>query len=49
MVVAFFATAIITFFNQVFGLIRCRDQQHWVKTEHCIHAEIAPKSSHEAA
>jgi len=42
MVAAFFATAIITFFNQVFGLIRCRDQQHWVKTEHCIHAEIAP-------
>lgn len=55
MVVAFFATAIITFFNQVFGLIRCRDQQHWVKTEHCIHAEPAPSpgpgatTSHEAA
>ena len=55
MVVAFFATAIITFFNQVFGLIRCRDQQHWVKTEHCIHAELAPSpapaatTSHEAA
>ena len=56
MVAAFFATAIITFFNQVFGLIRCRDQQHWVKTEHCIHAEIAPappahaaSTTHEAA
>ncbi len=55
MVVAFFTTAIITFFNQVFGLIRCRDQQHWVKTEHCIHAELAPSpapaatTSHEAA
>ena len=55
MVVAFFATAIITFFNQVFGLIRCRDQQHWVKTEHCIHAELSPSpapaatTSHEAA
>ena len=45
MVVGFFATAVITFFNQIFGLLRCRDQQHWVKTEHCIHAEIAPSSA----
>lgn len=45
MVAGFFATAVITFFNQIFGLLRCRDQQHWVKTEHCIHAEIAPSSA----
>ena len=49
MIGGFFANAIVGFFNQVFGLLRCGDQQHWVKTEHCIHAEIVPKSSHEAA
>ena len=48
MIGGFFATAIVSFFNQFFGLIRCRDQQHWVKTEHCIHAELAPQT-HEAA
>ena len=47
MIGGFFANAIVGFFNQVFGLIRCRDQQHWVKTEHCIHAEIA-KPGHAA-
>ena len=45
----FFANAVVGFFNQVFGLIRCGDQQHWVKTEHCIQANIARKSTHEAA
>ena len=36
MVGGFFANAIVGFFNQVFGLLRCGDQQHWVKTEHSI-------------
>ena len=50
MIGGFFANAVVGFFNQVFGLIRCGDQQHWAKTEHCIHAaDIARKSSHEAA
>ena len=49
MIGGFFANAVVGFFNQVFGLIRCGDQQHWVKTEHCIHADIARNSSHEAA
>jgi len=29
-------------FNQVVGLIRCGDQQHWVKTEHAISAGPMP-------
>ena len=49
MIGGFFANAIVGFFNQVFGLIRCGDQQHWVKTEHCIHADIVRNSGHEAA
>lgn len=49
MIGGFFATAIVSFFNQFFGLIRCRDQQHWVKTEHCIHADLATQTTHEAA
>ena len=49
MISGFFATAIVSFFNQFFGLLRCRDQQHWVKTEHCIHAELSPQTTHEAA
>ena len=40
MVGGFFANAIVGFFNQVFGLLRCGDQQHWAKTEHGIHMEI---------
>ena len=43
MIGGFFANAIVGFFNQVFGLIRCSDQQHWVKTEHCIHADVVRK------
>ena len=43
MIGGFFANAIVGFFNQVFGLIRCGDQQHWVKTEHCIQADVVRK------
>ena len=43
MIGGFFANAIVGFFNQVFGLIRCSDQQHWVKTEHCIQADVVRK------
>ena len=43
MIGGFFANAVVGFFNQVFGLIRCGDQQHWVKTEHCIQADIVRK------
>ena len=43
MVSGFFANAIVGFFNQVVGLLRCRDQKHWVKTEHSIHAESVRK------
>ena len=43
MIGGFFANAVVGFFNQVFGLIRCGDQQHWVKTEHCIQADVVRK------
>ena len=43
MISGFFANAIVGFFNQVVGLIRYRDQHHWVKTEHGIHKEIPGK------
>ncbi len=36
MVGGFVANMIVGVFNQVVGLIRYRDQQHWVKTEHGI-------------
>ena len=39
MIGGFFANAVVGFFHQVVGLIRCRDQQHWAKTEHGISAE----------
>ena len=39
MVAGFFANMIVGAFNQVVGLARCRDQQHWVKTEHAIGAQ----------
>ena len=35
----FFANMIVGVFNQIVGLIRCRDQQHWAKTEHAIGAQ----------
>ena len=38
MITGFFANMIVSFFNQVVGLIRYRDQQHWVKTDHAISA-----------
>ena len=39
MVGGFAANMIVGVFNQVVGLIRCNDQQHWVKTEHAIAAQ----------
>ena len=36
MVGGFFANLIVGAFNQIVGLLRCGDQQHWVKTEHRI-------------
>ena len=39
MIGGFFANLIVGLFNEIVGLIRCRDQQHWVKTEHAIDAK----------
>ena len=36
MVGGFVANTIVGAFNQIVGLLRCRNQQHWVKTEHAI-------------
>jgi len=41
MIGGFFANLIVGFFNQVVGLAKYRDQQHWVKTEHAIGAKSA--------
>ena len=30
--------------NEIVGLIRCKDQQHWVKTEHAIGAAAAQEN-----
>ena len=38
MAAGFAANMVVGAFNQVVGLIRCGDQQHWVKTEHAIGA-----------
>ena len=39
MIGGFFANLIVGLFNEIVGLIRCGDQQHWVKTEHAIEAK----------
>ena len=39
MIGGFFANLIVGLFNEIVGLIRCGDQQHWVKTEHAIDAK----------
>ena len=44
MIGGFFANLIVGFFNEIVGLIRCKDQQHWVKTEHAIGAEAAQEN-----
>lgn len=36
MIASFFANMLVGVVNQVVGLLRCRHQQNWVKTEHCI-------------
>ena len=41
MIGGFFANLVVGVFNEVVGLIRCGDQQHWVKTDHAIGAENA--------
>ena len=41
MVGGFFANLIVGAFNQIVGLLRCGDQQHWVKTEHRINSREA--------
>jgi cellulose synthase/poly-beta-1,6-N-acetylglucosamine synthase-like glycosyltransferase len=54
MIGGFFANLIVGFFNEIVGLLRCGDQQHWVKTEHAIDAETrrdeqTPQLQHRAA
>ena len=44
MIGGFFANLIVGFFNEIVGLIRCKDQQHWVKTEHAIGAAAAQEN-----
>jgi len=39
MIGGFFANLIVGLFNEIVGLMRCGDQQHWVKTEHAIEAK----------
>ena len=39
MIGGFFANLIVGVFNEIVGLMRCGDQQHWVKTEHAIDAK----------
>ena len=39
MLAGFVANMIVGIFNQLVGLMRWRDQQHWVKTAHAIEAE----------
>ena len=41
MIGGFFANLIVSVFNQLGGLARYRDQQHWVKTDHAIAAHTA--------
>lgn len=36
MIGSFFASLVVGVLHQLVGLIRCGDQQHWVKTEHCL-------------
>ena len=55
MIGGFVANAIVGAFMQVGGLIKFRDQQHWVKTDHAIAAETvttrecSPKLQRKAA
>ena len=49
MIGGFIANAVVGFFNQVVGLLRCGDQQHWAKTEHGLHAESVQMAGKKAA
>ena len=41
MIASFLANMVIGLISQIYGLIKCRDQAHWAKTEHKIDAESA--------
>ena len=43
MIGGFAANSIVGVFMQIGGLIKCRDQQHWVKTDHRIEARTVSK------
>ena len=45
MIGGFFANMVVAIFNQIVGLARWRDQQHWVKTEHAIGTETTLESN----
>ena len=50
MIGGFFANMTVGIFNQVVGLMKWRDQQHWVKTEHeidetIIEADMIPQKT----
>ena len=55
MIGGFAANAVVGAFMQIGGLIKCRDQQHWVKTDHRIKAgtvstrECSPRLRQKAA
>ncbi len=55
MIGGFAANAVVGAFMQIGGLLRCRDQQHWVKTDHAIAAhtvsarECSPRLTRKAA
>ncbi len=48
MIAGFFTNMLACFCNQIFGLLRCRDQGHWAKTEHGLSVsrnQAAPPST----
>ena len=55
MMAGFVANAVVGAFMQIGGLIKCKDQQHWVKTDHSIAAstvsgrECSPRKRRKAA
>ena len=48
MAAGFAANAIVGAFMQIGGLIKCKDQQHWVKTDHRIAARSIPAAERSA-
>ena len=43
-IAAYVINIFIGFISQIYGLIHCRDQQHWAKTEHGIDAHAVHES-----